>query len=86
MANYRHHGPGTPPLYGPTPEDYQEREDAMNDCPHMNLIRVVEIGGEGLRPPQDGVFTYYCKECHRTLYVKFTDAPPIEVTMGSQNS
>lgn len=55
----------------------------MNDCLHMNIVRVAEIGGDGPRPPSsDGVFTYYCKNCHFTLYVKFTDAPPIVVTHG----
>jgi hypothetical protein len=54
----------------------------VNDCQHMHLVRVASIGGDGPRPPQDGVFTYYCQDCHSTLYLKFTDAPPIIVTMG----
>ena len=54
----------------------------MADCDHVEIVRVVDIGGSGLRPPQDGVFTYYCKACHLTLYVRFTDAPPIVVKYG----
>lgn len=54
----------------------------MSDCKHMNLVRVASMDGSGPRPPQDGVFTYYCKDCHLTLYVRFTDAPPIIVTHG----
>ena len=49
-------------------------------CEHNHLIRV-EDGG-GLRPPQDGVYTYYCLDCHLILYIRFTDAPPIIVTHG----
>ena len=56
----------------------------MNDCQHMNLVRVAEFDGTGPRPPsKDGVFTYYCKECHFTLYLKFTEAPPITVSYGT---
>lgn len=59
----------------------------MNDCQHMHLIRVVEIGGDGPRPPSaDGVFTYYCQDCHLTVYVKFTDAPPITVAYGKPDA
>ena len=54
--------------------------ETQDQCTHLNLVRVKAIGGGGLRPPQDGVFTYYCKGCHLTLYVRFTDAPPIGVT------
>ena len=52
----------------------------MSECEHMNLIRVAAIGKPGPRPPQDSVYTYYCKDCHFTLYVRFTDAPPITVS------
>jgi hypothetical protein len=51
------------------------------NCEHVHLIRVEEIGG-GLRQPQDGVYTYYCQDCKTTLYLRFTDAPPVVVRYG----
>lgn len=51
-------------------------------CPHMHLIRVLEIGSDEPREPQNGTFTYYCQGCHLSLYVRFTDPPPVVVTYG----
>lgn len=49
------------------------------NCEHIHVTRVASFGG-GTRPPQDGVFTYYCEDCKLTLYVRFLDAPLIVVT------
>lgn len=58
----------------------------MADCDHVEIVRVVEIGGKTLRHPQNGVFSYYCKTCHLTLYVQFTSAPPIRAVYGNPES
>ena len=56
----------------------------MNDCEHLHIVRVAGIPpGSGPRKPQDGVYSYYCQDCHFTLYVRFTDAPPIVVIHGT---